>query len=187
VASPSANLRDRACIVGIGQTAFSRGEGSGKSALALQLEASMRALEDAGITHRDVDGIMPFPNLATAEELAANLGVENLRFATTMWMGGAAPVASLHVAAMAVASGAAKYVLIPAGWNGYSGRRARETITEQTSSIPGGAIARDYYLPYGLGAPPQWYSLLARRHMHEFGTKPSSSGRWPWRCASTHS
>jgi acetyl-CoA acetyltransferase len=93
-----------------------------------------------------------------------------------MWMGGAAPVASLHVAAMAVASGAAKHVLIPAGWNGYSGRRARETIAEQTSSNPGGAIARDYYLPYGFAAPPQWYSLLARRHMHEFGTKPEQLG-----------
>jgi acetyl-CoA acetyltransferase len=175
-AAARTGLRDRACIVGVGHTAFTRGEGSGKSALALQLEASLRALEDAGLRHRDIDGILPFPNLATAEELAANLGVENLRFATTLWMGGAAPVASLEVAAMAVASGSAEHVLIPAGWNGYSGRRARDTIAEQTSSIPGGAIARDFYLPYGLAAPPQWYALMARRHMHEFGTAPQQLG-----------
>jgi len=174
--SAAFSLRDRACIVGVGQTEFSRPKRAGKSSLVLQLEAASAALADAGLTHKDVDGILPFPNLATAEELAANLGVENLRFATTLQMGGAAPVASLAVAAMAVSSGAADVVLIPAGWNGYSGRRARETISEQTSSIPGGAIARDFYMPYGLGAPPQWYSLMARRHMHEFGTKPEQLG-----------
>lgn len=170
------SLKDRACIVGVGQTEFSRPKGAGKSSLVLQLEAAKAALADAGLTHKDVDGILPFPNLGTAEELAANLGVENLRFATTLQIGGAAPVASLPVAAMAVASGAADVVLIPAGWNGYSGRRARETVAEQTSSIPGGAIARDFYMPYGLGAPPQWYSLMARRHMHEFGTKAEQLG-----------
>ena len=47
---------------------------------------------------------------------------------------------------------------------------------EDVSSIPGGAIARDYYMPYGFTAPPQWYALMARRHMHEFGTKPEQLG-----------
>src|SRR5262245_5144234 len=107
------SLRDRACIVGVGTTAFTRGEGSGRSELSLQLEASLAALEDAGLTHKHIDGIMPFPNLGTAEELAANLGVENLRFATTLWMGGAAPVASLQVAAAAVAAGTASHILVP--------------------------------------------------------------------------
>ena len=95
--SAAFSLKNRACIVGVGQTEFSRPKGAGKSSLVLQLEAASAALADAGLTHKDVDGIMPFPNLATAEELAANLGVENLRFATTLQMGGAAPVASLAV------------------------------------------------------------------------------------------
>ena len=164
------SFSDRAAIVGIGQSEFSRPKSGGKSSLVLQLDATQAALADAGLRAKDIDGILPFPNLCTAEELAANLGIENLRFAVTVQMGGAAPVASLAVAAMAVSAGVAKHVLIPAGWNGYSGRRARDTITEQTSSIPGGGIAHDFYLPYGLAAPPQWYSLMARRHMHEFGT-----------------
>jgi len=67
-------------------------------------------------------------------------------------------------------------VLVPAGWNGYSGRRAAQTVQEQASSIPGGAIARDFYLPFGLTAPPQWYALMARRHMHLYGTKPEQLG-----------
>jgi len=146
------------------------------SHLSLQLQAAVRAVEDAGLRIKQIDGLMPFPGLSTAEELAANLGIENLRFAATVHMGGAAPVASLQSAAMAVAAGVADYVLLPAGWAAYSGRRAREWVATEVSSIPGGAIARDYYIPHGLTAPPQWYALIARRHMHEFGTTPEQLG-----------
>ena len=170
------NLRDRACIVGVGETTFCRAPGSGMSQLGILLQASLRALEDAGLRPQQIDGVMPFPNLGSAEELAANLGIASLRFASTVHMGGAAPVASLQLAAAAVVTGVADYVLLTAGWNGYSGRRARETIAMDVSSLPGGAIARDYYMPYGLTAPPQWYALIARRHMHEFGTTPEQLG-----------
>lgn len=170
------DLRDRACIIGIGETPYSRGGTPGLSQLGLQLQASARAIEDAGLSNGDIDGILPFPALATAEEIAANLGIEDLRFAATLHMGGAAPVAALQAAAMAVTAGVARHVLIPAGWNGYSGRRTREIVTSDETAIPGGAIARDYYMPYGLTAPLQWYSLMARRHMHEYGTTPEQLG-----------
>jgi acetyl-CoA acetyltransferase len=169
-------MTTKACIVGIGETKYVRKPGSGMSQLGLQLQAASRAVEDAGLNLKQVDGIMPFPHLGHAEELAANLGIENLRFATTVHMGGAASVASLQLAALAVTNGAADAVVIPAGWNGYSGARARQTVSQDVSSLPGGAIARDYYLPYGLTAPPQWYSLMARRHMHEFGTRAEQLG-----------
>ena len=169
-------LRDRACIVGVGETAYCRAPGSGLTQLGIQLQAATRALADAGLRPQQLDGVMPFPNLGSAEEFAANLGIANLRFAATVHMGGAAPVASLQAAAAAVTSGVADYVLLPAGWNGYSGRRARETVATDVASMPGGAIARDYYLPHGLTAPPQWYALIARRHMHEFGTTAEQLG-----------
>jgi len=169
-------LKNQAAIVGIGETKYCRKPGSGLSQLGIQLQAAKAAVADAGLSLKDIDGIMPFPNLGSAEELAANLGVENLRFATTVQTGGAAPVASLRIAAMVVCTGTANAVLIPAGWNAYSGSRARETVSRDVSSLPGGKIARDYYLPYGLTAPPQWYSLMARRHMHEYGTKAEQLG-----------
>jgi acetyl-CoA acetyltransferase len=169
-------VTDVACIVGTGETAYVRKPGSGLSLLGLQLQAAVRAIEDAGLTPRQIDGIMPFPNLGHAEGFAANLGCENLRFQSIVWMGGAAPVASLRVAGAAVREGLADYVLIPAGWNGYSGARARQTVAQDVSSLPGGAIARDYYLPFGFTAPPQWYSVMARRHMHEFGTRAEQLG-----------
>ena len=165
-----------ACIVGIGETPYCRKPGSGMTQLGLQLLACTRAIEDAGLRASQIDGIMPFPNLGRAEEFAANLGCENLRFATTIHMGGAAPAASLQLAKAAVEAGSAHFVLLPAGWNGYSGARVRQTVAANAASIPGGAIARDYYLPFGLTAPPQWYALLARRHMFEFGTTAEQLG-----------
>jgi acetyl-CoA acetyltransferase len=42
--------------------------------------------------------------------------------------------------------------------------------------MPGADIARDYYIPYGFVVPAQWYSVLARRHMREFGTKTEQLG-----------
>jgi acetyl-CoA acetyltransferase len=166
----------QACIVGIGETAYCRKPGSGLSQMALQLKAALAAIADAGLKASQIDGIMPFPNLGKAEALAANLGCADLRFAATINMGGAAPVASLRMAAMAVTSGAADYVLVPGGWNGYSGERVRETSAGDDDSIPGAQIARDYYMPYGCTAPPQWYALMARRHMHEFGTTSEQLG-----------
>jgi len=166
----------QACIIGIGQTDFCRKPGSGLTQLGIQLKASSAALADAGLRGKDIDGIMPFPNLGHAEAFAANLGCENLRYASIIHMGGAAPCASLQAAAAAVTTGMANHVLIPAGWNGYSGARVKQTVSQDTASIPGGAIARDFYLPFGLTVPPQWYSLMARRHMHEYGTTAEQLG-----------
>ena len=108
-----------ACIVGIGETDYCRKPGSGLSQLGLQLKAAVSAIEEAGLPPSQIDGIMPFPHLGRAEEFAANLGCSNLRFASTVHMGGAAPVASLQVASAAIEAGMADYVLLPAGWNGY--------------------------------------------------------------------
>lgn len=169
-------FKDKACIVGIGETPFCRKPGSGLSEMGIQLKAAVAALEDAGLRAAQIDGILPFPNVGKAEAFAASLGCENLRFAATLHMGGAAPVGSLRMAAMAVTSGAADYVMVPGGWNGYSGARVRETAANDVNSIPGGEIARDFYMPFGLTAPPQWYALMARRHMHEYGTTAEQFG-----------
>ncbi len=170
------SLKDQACIVGIGQTPYTRGPVVTGTNLTLQLRAAEAAIADAGLRREQIDGILPFVSLDIAEELAVHLGIEDLKYQATSHLGGAAPGASIANAAMAVTSGLAEHVLVPGGWRGYSGRRVREVVVADATVMSGGQTARDYYFPYGLTAPPQWFSFLARLHMNEFGTRSEHLG-----------
>jgi acetyl-CoA acetyltransferase len=83
---------------------------------------------------------------------------------------------------MAVCSGQADYVLMPGGWYGYSGRKVRELVVADVTLMSGGLTARDYYFPYGLTVPVQWFSLMARLHMEEFGTTAEQFGAVAMAC-----
>lgn len=157
-------------IVGIGETEHLRG--TDLSSLELMLQASLLALQDAGLTPADVDGIIPPPGYTTAEELAAHLGIEDLRYAATVHMGGASPVAALGTAAMAIAHGAAHTVLVTVGWNGYSEFRPREGVKRSTRRRSAGSYAGvtpDFYAPYGVRAPAQLYALYLTRYKQLYG------------------
>lgn len=169
-------LHDQACIVGVGETPYCRAPGSGVSDLNLMLRASLAAVADAGLELSEIDGLMTPIFGASGDELAANLGIENLRYAAQINMGGASPVSSLQTATMAVACGVATNVLIPIGWNGYSGMRARDVSESAAAASPMGPTVQDFYLPFGCNAPPQFYALMARRHMAEYGTAPETLG-----------
>ena len=63
-------LYKQAAIVGIGATEFSRD--SGRSELTLALQAISAAIADAGLTPKDIDGLLKFQVDANGEgEIAA--------------------------------------------------------------------------------------------------------------------
>ena len=173
-------LKDQACIVGVGETPHTRG--TDKSELTLMLEASVNAIADAGLTPHDIDGIIPPPTpSATAEHFAANLGVEDLRYSVTVHMGGASALTALQSAALAVACGVAKHVLVPFGWKGYSSARVRSLGSGDGDGISGAlgslmTTINEYYLPFGASVPVQWYAWLATRHKEIYHIPDEATG-----------
>ena len=158
------SFSDKAAITGVGETDFVKG--TDRSAVDMMLEASRRAIADAGLKPSDIDGLVPPPIYTTSEELAANLGIEVLRYASTVHMGGASPTTALQNAAMAIAAGLCDHVLVTLGWNGYSALRPKPgapatrpmNMNTLTNTIQG------FYAPYGVFLPVQMYAWLAMRH-----------------------
>ena len=174
IASP--DFRERAAIVGIGETEFTRG--AERPSAEAMLEASRRAIADAGLAPRDIDGLVLPPVFITAEEIAANLGIEDLRYSVSVNMGGASPVTALQSAAMAIGQGVAKHVVVTVGWNGSSALRPKPGAKfVETITLP--ALERTlngYYAPYGCASPVQMYAWIATRHMQLFGVGEETTG-----------
>jgi acetyl-CoA acetyltransferase len=158
-------LKDKCCITGIGETRYSKA--AGKTATALQMEASLAAIADAGLKPTDIDGMVVYAmGTAVAEDFITNFGIEDLKYSVTAPMGGASCVAAIQAAAVAVAAGICKHVLVPIGRTGYSGVRAAGRI----AAFPQFRVVGEFEMPTGTVAPVQFYAPMARRHMETYGT-----------------
>ena len=166
-------IRDRAAVVGIGQTPFARA--LGRSEYDMAIEAILAACADAGVDARDVDGLVRYDMEQIDEEmLRAALGFPCLRyFAGTAWGGGGAASVLVHAAA-AIAAGVASTVLVYRsrargkqsvyGGGKHQGGRYWERLE---TALPG---LNAWHVPHGLVSAFQEMAMIAMRHRVEYGT-----------------
>ncbi|MFE5712093.1 lipid-transfer protein [Streptomyces sp. NPDC056501] len=166
-------LGGRAAVVGIGATEFSKD--SGRSELSLAAEAVRAALDDAGLTPGDVDGLVTFTMDTNPEiTVAQAAGIGELSFFSRVHYGGGAACATVQQAALAVAAGVAEVVVCYRAFNERSGRRFGSGVQQREPSAEGAALG--WQLPFGLLTPASWVAMAAQRYLHTYGLTPDAFG-----------
>jgi acetyl-CoA acetyltransferase len=165
-------LRDRAAVVGVGYTELSRD--SGVSTLTLALTAIRAALDDAGLSFGDVDGVAchRVGDSVQSAVVAQAMGIDDLRFHLDLFGGGSASASVLGSAAMAVATGSAECVVC---WRAVNARS--EFRMGGTGRAVPDAVEFQYQSPYGYFMPPQQFAMVARAYMETFGVTAEDLGR----------
>ncbi len=163
-------LRCKTAIVGIGETEFS-GD-SGRSEQRLAVEAVSAALDDAGLTPDDIEGIVTCDFEDTNQiELVNAMGLRNIHSFTEIGHAGGVPSGAVAHAAMMVASGACKCVVGYRSMNERSGLRYGTRVEGEDNPMAAPRLKRWWglHIPHGLIVPADWTAMMARRRIIEFG------------------
>ena len=159
-------MKQRACIAGVGYT--EQGRVPGRTYLGFALDAAQAALNDAGLTPKDIDGVMTqisgdvFPGQIT-QGLGIEPGFEGIGLP---WGNGAMTL--LHQAVHAIESGMAQTILIAYGNSHLSNPHG--------GAAPGKNMADPIAGVYGMFGAPASYALVARAHMNAYGTTEEHLG-----------
>jgi len=155
------SLNGACAISGLGYTV--QGKVPGRSAFSFYVEAIKNAIFDAGLTNKDIDGLLiqPCPTAPgiNAFGLAQEMGF-NLRFGGDQQVQGASACAIVHHAVMAVSAGLCHYCLCAFADTSRSDTSGAGIIYQR-------AWGND--AAYGLFGVAANYAMIARRYMHEYG------------------
>jgi acetyl-CoA acetyltransferase len=169
----AALIGERAAYIrGLGQSEV--GRKLGRSDLSLTCEALIRAVDDAGLTMDDIDGLACYPGggLAATPGFTgpgANEVQDALRLKVNWLNGtaeGGAQLSTMVNAVMAVATGIAKNVLV------------YRTVTESSAVVGkrGAALSTptiggqmQWMIAAGAVAAPHWFGTMANRYMTQYG------------------
>jgi len=168
-----------AAVAGIGQTRYAKN--LGRSEVDLAVEAIRAACADAGLPVRAIDGVVSYHIEQVAEvTLQTTLGIPELRFMARTPSGGGGAASLIGLAAIAIGSGTAQCVVA------FRARNRSKAASYGTDPNQGGRPwaksgnklrdVRQYQHPFGVASPAQEMALIARRHMHVYGTRAEHFG-----------
>ncbi|HVN87437.1 MAG TPA: thiolase family protein [Candidatus Binatia bacterium] len=163
-----ANLNGKYAVVGVGTSRF--GKLQGVSTMGFTLEASKRAIADAGIARDAIDGVLVMMPAIMGEQhgwaarVAAYLGIEPT-FSATLDMGGATACGSVQTAMAAIDAGYCTAVL----------------CCFATQNWPQGVAMQlfgsDFQVPYGDVGAITLMAHIKRRQQYEHGFTDEHYGK----------
>ena len=158
-------LRGQTAIVGVGT--YGCGEAHGHTEMELLARSAHQAVQDAGLTLQDIDGVCTASVSSTMWGLAVPeyLGL-NARFIDSTMIGGSSFVAHLMPAMWALASGQCNAVLVCYGSTQRTATFGRKEINASRKFLD----PMPFEHPYEPMMPASAYALAASRHMHQYGT-----------------
>lgn len=167
------SIRDQAAIAGIGQTRFAKL--LEQSEYEMAVEAIFHACDDAGISPKQIDGLVRYDmEQIDEEQLLAALGNPLIRWFTGTGWGGGGAVSVLVLAATAIAAGMANTVLVYRsrargkrsgyGAHPHHGGRYWERVGTSLPELNG------WHIPQGLVSAFQEMAMISMRHRIDYGT-----------------
>jgi len=174
------SMRDKAYIVGAYEHPTRKAPD--KSVAQLHAESAKGALEDAGLSHMDIDGYFcagDAPGLGMLS-MVDYMGLTKLKHVDSTEMGGSSYLIHVSHAAQAIAAGKCNIALITlagrprsAGSSGLQPRNWGADLPDAPFETPFGSVTVNSY------------AMVAARHMYEYGTTPEQLA-WVKVAASHH-
>ena len=166
-----AGLRDVA-IVGVGATPYyKRGQSWPQTITELAGKAILAACEDAGLKVTDIDGIAYYSgagagygNKMDTADFMETLGIPEIKFTASLTSGGGGSAGSVGLARAAIVAGDANVVVTVMAL-----QQLQNRLGSVFAAVPADPI-NSFIQPSGLSGPGHLMSVLARRHMHMYGT-----------------
>ncbi len=169
--------RDKCAIVGVGATDYYvRGKSWPRTINDMAAEAIMNACADAGISHKQIDGFAYYSTAGAGyldkfdtASLMETLGMPHISFSATLTSGGGGCVGAVGLATAGLMNEDCTYTVT---------LMALQQLPQHRLGVVFGAAApspeNSFLQPSGLVGPGHLMSMLTRRHMHLYGTKPEA-------------
>lgn len=160
-------------IVGVGATDYyKRGRSWPRTITELAGSAILAACEDAGLSVTDIDGFAYYSSAGAGygqsmdtAEFMETLGIPEVTFSATLTSGGGGSAGSIGLARAAIVAGEANVVVTVMAL-----QQARHRLGTVFAAKPSDPLS-SFLQPSGLAGPGHLMSVLARRHMHQYGTR----------------
>lgn len=165
--------QDKTAIVGIGATPYyPRGTSLPQTIYEMAGDAIMAACDDAGINVKQIDGFAYYSGAGAGytdkmdtADFMEMLGIPEVTFTAALTSGGGGSAGAAGLATAAIVSGQATYCVTVMAL-----QQAKQRLGTVFGAAPPSPTS-SFTQPSGLVGPGHLMSVLARRHMHLYGTK----------------